>query len=50
MTIGTDGIISDDADRVLVNILVNGQFSYDGVRDAVSAVPGVSITAEDKGV
>ena len=48
MTIGTDGIISDDADRVLVNILVNGQFSYDGVRDAVSAVPGVSITAEDK--
>jgi hypothetical protein len=47
LTVGTENMMRDEADRVLVNIVVDGLYAYDEVRAAVSAVPGMSITAED---
>ena len=35
-------VIRDGASRVLVNIVVNGRYSCDQVRAAVSAVPGMA--------
>ena len=47
-TISDDGFMRDESDRVLVTIVVNGLHAFDQVRAAVSAAPGVSITAEDR--
>lgn len=38
----------DAADRVLVAITLDGRRAYDQTRAAVAALPGVSITAEDR--
>ena len=35
-------VVRDGASRVLVNIVVNGRYSCDQVRAAVSAVPGMA--------
>ena len=47
LTNSNDDMLRDDADRVLVDIVVDGRSSYDAVRAAVDSVPGVAITAED---
>lgn len=48
LTIDTGRVMRDAANRVLVNIVVDGQFNYDSVRAAVGAVPGVKISTEDR--
>jgi len=49
MTVSTERtMMRDAANRVLVNITVNGLYAYDQVRAAVARVPGVAITAEDQ--
>ncbi|WP_395701486.1 S8 family serine peptidase [Aquabacterium sp.] len=45
----TDSVMRDELGRVLVNILVDGSASHDRVRALVDAIPGVKISAEDKG-
>jgi len=41
-------MLRDTASRVLVDITVDGLYNYDSVRAAVTAVPGVNISAEDR--
>ena len=48
LTIETDGVMRDAGGRVLVNVIVDGLFSYDQVRAAVLAVPGLSVSAEER--
>jgi hypothetical protein len=44
----SNALLRDAGNRILVDITVNGQFSYDKVRAAIAALPGVSISAEDR--
>lgn len=46
VTVGS--MLRDESNRVMVNIVVHGQHSYDQVRARVGSIPGVSITAEDR--
>ena len=48
LTIETSPILRDATDRVLVNIIVDGQANYDAVRGAVAAISGMKISAEDR--
>jgi hypothetical protein len=48
MSVGVDdSMMRDSADRVLINLTVDGRSSYQQVRAAVAAVPGFVISAED---
>lgn len=48
-SVSYDGAMMRDArNRVLVNVVVHGQYSYDQIRAAVDALPGVAISAEDR--
>ena len=47
MAVSNDDMLRDEANRVMVTIVVDGMYAYDAVRAAVAAVPGLSITAED---
>jgi hypothetical protein len=44
----TTSVLRDQNNRVLVDVLVSGQHKYDSVRSAFTALPGVSIIAEDR--
>ena len=48
LTVDNSTMMRDDSNRVLVNVVVDGQSNYDGVRAAVAAVPGFKIAAEDR--
>ena len=48
MTIDHNTFVRDAGSRILVNVIVDGQFDYDSVRAAVMAVPGLRIAAEDR--
>ena len=48
MTVTPDTMMRDDGGRLLVNVIVDGMFKYDQVRAGVIALPGLSITAEDR--
>ena len=48
LTIEENPVVRDAAGRVLVNIVVDGRFNYDAVRAAVAAVPGMTISTEDR--
>lgn len=49
LTISTDdSLMRDDAGRVLVNVIVDGQFNFDNVRSTVKGLPGIAITAESR--
>ena len=46
-SVSNDDMLRDEANQVMVTIVVDGMYAYDAVRAAVAAVPGLSITAED---
>lgn len=48
LTIDTGRVLRDGDNRVLVNVVVDGRFGHERVREQVRALPGLSITAEDR--
>ncbi len=48
LTVDTAPILRDASGRVLVDIVVDGQASYDTVRAAVVAIPGFRLASEDR--
>ena len=46
--ISSDALLRDESSRVLVTVLLNAGQSFDQAKAAVAAVPGMSITSEDR--